>query len=55
MLGQRVAQKAFDLDSNTPNYLSLDFDLSNLSAGTYAVKVVDKNSNKIASGLVVIQ
>jgi subtilisin-like proprotein convertase family protein len=54
-IGQLVDQKEFDFDSNSPNYQSLQFDLSNLGAGTYAVKVVDKNGGKITSGLVVIQ
>ena len=54
-IGQLVAQKEFDLDSNTPNYLSMSFDLPILAAGTYAVEVVDKNGKKITSGLMVIQ
>jgi hypothetical protein len=53
--GQLVAQKEFDLASATPPYLSMTFNLPLLSAGTYAVKVVDKNSQKIAAGLMVIQ
>ena len=55
VLGQKVAEKSFDFDSNTSPYLDLDFDLSNFSAGTYVVKVVDKHTGKITSGLVVIQ
>ena len=55
MNSQLVAQKEFDLVSGTPPYLSLQFDLPKLAAGTYAVKVVDKNSKQITSGLVVIQ
>jgi subtilisin-like proprotein convertase family protein len=54
-IGKLVAQKEFDLDSNTPPYLSMTFDLPLLAAGTYAVKVVDKNGGKITSGLMVIQ
>ena len=53
--GQLMAQKEFDLDSNSPHYLSLAFVLPNLAAGTYVVKVVDKNEGKITSGLMVIQ
>jgi subtilisin-like proprotein convertase family protein len=53
--GQLMAQKEFDLDSNTPQYLSMTFDLPLLSAGTYVVKVVDKNGGKITSGLMVIE
>ena len=55
MGGQLMAQKEFDLDSHTPHYLDLYFDLPNLAAGTYAVKVVDRNEKKITSGLMVIQ
>ena len=55
MIGQRVAEQSFDLDSNSPNYMSLKFDLSNLSAGTYAVKLVNQHDQTIFSGLVVVQ
>jgi hypothetical protein len=54
-IGQLVTQKEFDLDSNTPHYLSLQFDLTLMAAGTYVVEVVDMHSQKIKSGLVVIQ
>jgi subtilisin-like proprotein convertase family protein len=54
-IGSLVAQKEFDLVSSTAPYLSLTFDLGLNAAGTYAVKVVDKNGGKITSGLVVIQ
>ena len=53
--GQLMAQKEFDLDSFTPPYMSMSFDLPTLAAGTYVVKVVDKNSQTIKSGLMVIQ
>ncbi len=53
--GQLMAQKEFDLDSNTPRYLSMTFDLPLLSKGTYVVKVVDKNGGTVTSGLVAIQ
>jgi hypothetical protein len=33
----------------------MDFDLSRMAAGTYAVKVVDKVTGKITSGLFVKQ
>ena len=33
----------------------MDFDLSNLGAGTYVVKVHNTYTNKVVSGLVVIQ
>jgi hypothetical protein len=55
MIGQRVAEQSFDLDSNSPNYMSLKFDLSGLAAGTYAVKLVNQHEQKIFSGLVVVQ
>jgi hypothetical protein len=55
MLGAVVGEKSFDFDSNTSPYARLDFDLSNLSAATYIVKVVDKNGNTIHSGKVVVQ
>ncbi|HMK26709.1 MAG TPA: GEVED domain-containing protein [Chitinophagaceae bacterium] len=54
-IGGLVAQKEFDLVSGTPSYQSLTFNLGLNAAGTYAVKVVDKNGGKITSGLVVIQ
>ena len=54
-IGQLIAQQEFDLDSNSPNYKSLLFDLPLAGAGTYVVKVVDKNSQKTTSGLVIIQ
>ncbi len=53
--GQLVASKEFDLFTNSHPYLSINFDLGIQSAGTYVVKVVDKYSKHIASGLVVIQ
>ncbi|HEY6062751.1 MAG TPA: T9SS type A sorting domain-containing protein, partial [Chitinophagaceae bacterium] len=55
MGGQLVAQKEFDLVSGTHPYLSLKFDLGIQSAGTYLVKVVDRNAKQITSGLVVLQ
>ena len=36
-------------------YKRQDFDLSNLGAGTYVVKVHNTYTNKVVSGLVVIQ
>ncbi len=53
--GQFVAQKEFDLDSNTPRYLSMAFDLPLLAAGNYAVQVVDKYGARKTSGIMVIQ
>jgi subtilisin-like proprotein convertase family protein len=54
-IGQFVAQKEFDLDTNTPRYLSMTFDLPLLAAGNYAVQVVDKYGARKTSGIMVIQ
>jgi hypothetical protein len=54
-MGQLMAQKEFDLTSATPPFMSMNFNLPLLAAGTYVVKVVDKNSQTIKSGLMVIQ
>ncbi|MEQ1677084.1 MAG: GEVED domain-containing protein [Chitinophagaceae bacterium] len=53
--GQLIASREFDLVSITAPYLRMDFDLGRASRGTYVVKVVDKNSGRIVSGLVVVQ
>jgi hypothetical protein len=53
--GQLMAQKEFDLATATPPYMSMTFNLPALAAGTYAVKVVDKSSQTITAGLMVIQ
>jgi subtilisin-like proprotein convertase family protein len=53
--GQLVAEKEFTLVSVTNPYLRMDFDLGNLAAGTYVVKVNNVHTGKIVSGLVVIQ
>jgi subtilisin-like proprotein convertase family protein len=54
-IGEIVATNEFALTNNTPQYLRMDFDLSRLATGTYAVKVVDKVTGKITSGLFVKQ
>ncbi|MEN9549155.1 MAG: hypothetical protein RIR12_1746 [Bacteroidota bacterium] len=54
-IGDLVASKEFVLTNITPQYLKMDFDLSHLAAGTYAVKVVDKVTGKITSGLYIKQ
>lgn len=52
--GARIVEKVFVLtDANGP-YLRMDFDLSGQAAGIYVVKVEDRFSDKITSGLVVI-
>ena len=53
--GQLVGYKEFTLDQVLSPYLRMDFDLSNLGAGTYVVKVHNTYTNKVVSGLVVIQ
>ena len=53
--GQLMAQKEVDLAFGTPPYVSMSFNLPSLAAGTYVVKVVDRNSRTITSGLMVIQ
>jgi subtilisin-like proprotein convertase family protein len=52
--GQLMAQQEYNFDSNTPSYARLTFDLPQLAAGSYAVKVVDKNGKKITSGIMII-
>jgi hypothetical protein len=54
-LGQVITSKQFNLNSGTVPYLSMQFDLRNVPAGTYAVKVADHITGKVKSGLVVIQ
>ena len=54
-IGQLVGQKEFTLDNVVSPYLRMDFNLGNLSAGTYVVKVHNVFTNKVTSGLVVIQ
>ena len=55
MNGQLVMEKAFTLDNIVSPYLRMDFDMTNLAAGTYVVKVNNTVTGKITSGLVVIQ
>ncbi len=53
--GQIVASKEFDMTNTTSQYLRMDFDLGADAKGTYVVKVIDKYTGRIVSGLVVIQ
>ena len=53
--GQLIQEKQFTLDNITSSYLRMDFDLSALAAGTYIVKVNNLNTEKIVSGLVIVQ
>jgi subtilisin-like proprotein convertase family protein len=51
--GQLVAQQEFVLNNTSSPYLRMDFDLSKMADGTYVVKVHNRRTNKITSGLVV--
>ncbi len=54
--GQMVVEKEFPLYPGSTNpYLRMDFDFSDLAAGTYVVKVHNVFTGKIVSGLVVVQ
>jgi hypothetical protein len=55
MLGQKIAEREFDLGAGTPNYLRMDFDLSKAAPGTYVVKVLNQFHEEIKSGLLIIQ
>jgi subtilisin-like proprotein convertase family protein len=52
--GDLVARKEFALDNVTSPYLKMAFDLSKAAPGTYVVKVADKYSGQVVSGLLVI-
>ena len=51
--GALVMQKEFVLNSNTSPYLQMDFDLSKMADGIYVVKVHNRRTNQIVSGLMV--
>ncbi len=53
--GQLVMKKAFDIYPTQPPYMQMSFDMSKYPAGTYVVKVEEKFTGKVKSGLVVIQ
>lgn len=53
--GQLVVSKEFDMTNLTSPYLRTDFNLGPDAKGTYVVKVIDKYTGRIVSGLVVIQ
>ncbi len=53
--GQLVTEKEFTIDNVSSPYLRMDFDLSTLAGGTYVVKVNNRHTGIIVSGLVVIQ
>lgn len=54
-LGQLIMSKEFNLVTETPEYLQMDFDLSKQARGTYVVKVVNKFAGVIVSGIVIKQ
>lgn len=53
--GQMVARKTLLFTRGMSPYSQVDFDLSGQAAGTYLVKVTEKSTERIVSGLVVIQ
>lgn len=53
--GQLVTSREYDMGIITPAYMRMDFQLGAIAKGTYVVKVVDKYTGKITSGLVVLQ
>ncbi|MDZ4794475.1 MAG: choice-of-anchor J domain-containing protein [Bacteroidota bacterium] len=53
--GQLVTSKEFFLLESAGPYQAMDFNLSNLAAGIYIVKVYNKSSGKVVSGQVVIK
>lgn len=53
-LGQVMMSKYYDLVSSAP-YLQMDFDLSHLPRGIYAVKVAHQFTGKVTSGLVILE
>ena len=53
--GMMVAKKSYDYVRGMSPYYRMDFDLSHLAPGTYLVKVTEKNTSRIVSGLMIIQ
>jgi subtilisin-like proprotein convertase family protein len=51
--GELVMWKEFSLTNSVSPYLQMDFDLSKFADGTYVVKVHNRRTNQITSGLVV--
>jgi len=54
MGGQLVEQREFTLNSNSNPYLRMDFDLSKMADAIYVVKVHNRHTNQIVSGMVVV-
>jgi subtilisin-like proprotein convertase family protein len=53
--GQMVDRKTLNFIRGMSPYTQVNFDLSKMAAGTYLVKVTEQNTEKIVSGLIVIQ
>ena len=53
--GQLITKKSFDFVRGMSPYYSMNFDLSKAAPGTYLVKVTEKNTMRIVSGLIVVQ
>jgi hypothetical protein len=54
MSGQLVEQREFTLNNSSSPYLRMDFDLGKMADGTYVVKVHNRHTGQIVSGLVVV-
>lgn len=55
MSGQMVAKKSYDFVRGMSPYYQMNFDLTKMAPGTYLVKVTEKATDRIVSGLVIIQ
>ncbi len=53
--GQLITSRTFNLNYNSAPYQSMTFDLSGMARGTYVVKVAHEYSEKVISGLILIQ
>ncbi len=51
--GQKIMESNFVLNNTTSPYLRMDFDLSKMADGVYVVKVHNRRTGKVTSGLVV--
>ena len=54
-LGQVITSKQFNLNSGSAPYLSMFFDVTNVPAGTYTVKVADHFTGKVVAGQLIVQ
>lgn len=55
MNGQMVAKQSYDFVRGMSPYYQMNFDLTKMAPGTYLVKVTEKATDRIVSGLVIIQ